>query len=203
MLSSKRKTRNILSLIFVAASAAAFQATQPTIAAVRTRSKNKNGRSAPQQQQQQPQTTSGSSCFFLVTAVALRAEQRDGGSSSSSNSNVKLSEKEEEEDDFKAVASASTLLPKTRVGGGDNNNNSPPEEEQDENDRAVLDRLTTPFRIGEAFNKALFAIVFAGILLNSAGYSFMPDNNGNIKIGTMEERRFRDEIQRDMKRPPQ
>lgn len=97
---------------------------------------------------------------------------------------------------------------------------------QEENDQAVMDRLLMPSRLGQAFTSSLWVLVGLGFALNLAGYSILLDTNNNsnsngnddsnainindgkntngggipsVRIGTMEERRFREEVVRDMR----
>ena len=76
-------------------------------------------------------------------------------------------------------------------------------ERKEKNDRAVMDRLLTPFRIGEALNSTILLFVVFNILLNVAGYAVIADTGGghSFRIGTVDERRFHDEIVRDAKHP--
>lgn len=73
----------------------------------------------------------------------------------------------------------------------------------EQNDQAVMNRLLMPYRMSEALSTAvtqsfIFFIVM-GFLLQSLGYAYIVDD-GQFRIGTIEDRQFRDEIVRDIKR---
>jgi hypothetical protein len=100
--------------------------------------------------------------------------------------------------------STQTTVEKGKDTANDKANDIPIERRQEESDNAVMNRLLLPSRIGNAFTSALWLLVGIGFLLNLLGYAFIMDPDfSNMRIGTMDERRFREEIVRDMKRPPE
>jgi hypothetical protein len=99
--------------------------------------------------------------------------------------------------------STQTTVERGQDKANDKANDIPIERRQEESDNAVMNRLLLPSRIGNAFTSALWLFVGIGILLNMFGYAFiMEPDFSNMRIGTMDERRFREEIVRDMKRSP-
>ena len=71
---------------------------------------------------------------------------------------------------------------------------------EEENARRVANRLLLPSRIGEAFNRALWTVVLFTLILNVFGYTWVRKDNGAIVLDTIENKRFQDEINRNIPR---
>lgn len=65
--------------------------------------------------------------------------------------------------------------------------------------RRLTNKLLLPERIGKAANATLYAFVILGFLLNLFGYAYVRNPDGSLTIGTMETRRFQEEINRTVK----
>lgn len=70
---------------------------------------------------------------------------------------------------------------------------------EEEVSRRVFNRLLLPTRLGEAFNKTLWALVLFQFLLNAFGYSFLL-KDGSLVIDTLENQQFQQEIRRSSRR---
>lgn len=66
----------------------------------------------------------------------------------------------------------------------------------------LSNRLLLPDRIGKAVNATLYAFVILGFLLNLFGFAYVRKPDGSLSIGTMETRKFQEEINRTMKPAP-
>jgi hypothetical protein len=62
--------------------------------------------------------------------------------------------------------------------------------------KRVNDRLMLPYRVGRAVNYALWTFVFLGFALNIFGYGYIRGENGQLAVGTMEERNFQLEVRK-------
>ena len=75
-------------------------------------------------------------------------------------------------------------------------------EKEREAAQKLSNRLLLPDRIGKAVNTTLYAFVLLGFLLNLFGFAYIRKPDGSLTIGTMEARKFQEEINRTMKPAP-
>jgi len=78
-----------------------------------------------------------------------------------------------------------------------------PYQSQEEAEQQTFNRLLLPQRIGETFNRAVYAVgiifVLSAIALNFFGYDYVV-RDGHLVIDTLEARQFADEINRPLQR---
>ena len=78
-----------------------------------------------------------------------------------------------------------------------------PYQSQEEAEQKTFNRLLLPQRIGEIFNRSVYAVgivfVLSSIALNFFGYSYVV-RDGHLDIDTLEARQFADEINRPLLR---
>jgi len=74
---------------------------------------------------------------------------------------------------------------------------------EEEVSKRVFDRLMLPDRIGSFLNGAAWTFVAVGFLLQVFGYAYVRDDDGLIRIGTLEEQQFKREVMNSMKEKQQ
>jgi hypothetical protein len=113
------------------------------------------------------------------------------------------------ENNMTTTTESDNNLVNIRFDGGNrnSNNNSNPKttksltlEELDrkerEKSRRTMQTLLLPNTIGAALNAALYAFVIIGILLEVCGYGYVLQDNGWIRVDTLEKRDFQLELRR-------
>lgn len=76
---------------------------------------------------------------------------------------------------------------------------------EEQSSKQLFQRLLIWDNIGKAWNVVLYSFVALGILLNLFGYGYVPKPENGIlsfEIGTLQERQFQLEMQRNMRQPP-